>query len=279
MGSAKLRIQLIDLFFKIVLPVLMIGIVTVAAHRWGPAVGGVLGAVPAKGGPILLFLAIEQSPAFAATAAVTALGGAAGCGVFCLVYARVCHRTTWPIAALASYSAFLVIWAAMIPLERWGLLPAFVATAAILVASRQLLPAAAPTPGKRKMSRTDLPSRMIAGAGMVVFVTTVGPIFGATISGMLTTIPTIAAVLAIFTHAQEGPDRTVGVMRGITHGLLGFASFLAVVGVTIESRGIVVGFALALAAVVVVQAVELRSAFALRHAPSADESLLPEAAE
>jgi hypothetical protein len=271
---------MIDLFFKIVLPVLMIGIVTVAAHRWGPAVGGVLGAVPAKGGPILLFLAIEQSPAFAATAAVTALGGAAGCGVFCLVYARICHRTTWPLAALASYGAFLVIWAAMIPLGRWGLLPAFIATAAILIASRQLLPAATPTPGRRRMSRTDLPSRMIAGAGMVVFVTTVGPIFGATISGMLTTVPTIAAVLAVFTHAQEGPDRTVGVMRGLTHGLLGFAAFLAVVGSTVESRGIVVGFALALAAVVAVQAVELRSAFRL-HRPAADpdELLLPEAAE
>jgi hypothetical protein len=271
---------MIDLFFKIVLPVLMIGIVTVAAHRWGPVAGGVLGAVPSKGGPILLFLAIEQSPSFAATAAVTALGGAAGCGIFCLVYARICHRTTWPIAALVSYGAFLVVWAAMIPLERWGLLPAFIATAAILAASRRLLPAAAPTSSRRHMSRTDLPSRMIAGAGMVVFVTAVGPIFGATISGMLTTIPTIAAVLAIFTHAQEGPGRTVGVMRGMTHGLLGFASFLAVVGATIESRGIAVGFALALAAVVVVQAVELRSAFRLqRPAADSEEILLPEAAE
>jgi hypothetical protein len=271
---------MIDLLFKIVLPVLMIGIVTVAAHRWGPAVGGVLGAVPSKGGPILLFLAVEQSPAFAATSAVAALGGAAGCGVFCLVYARICHRTTWRVAALASYGAFLVVWAAMIPLERWGLLPAFAATAAVLVASRMLLPEAAPAPSTRKMSRTDLPSRMIAGAGMVVFVTTVGPVFGATISGMLTTIPTIAAVLAVFTHAQEGPDRTVGVMRGMTHGLLGFAAFLAVVGAAIEPLGIVTGFGLALAAVVLVQAIELRSAFTL-HRPAAapDELLLPEAAE
>lgn len=268
----------VDLFFKIVLPVLMIGIVTVAAHRWGPAVGGVLGAVPSKGGPILLFLALEQSPSFAATSAVVALGGAAGCGVFCLVYARVCHRTTWPVAGLISYGAFLVVWAAMIPLENWGLVPAFVATAAILIASRMLLPEAPPMP-KRAMSRSDLPSRMIAGAGMVVFVTTLGPNFGATISGMLTTIPTVSAVLAIFTHAQEGPDRTVGVMRGMTHGLLGFAAFLAVVGGTIVPLGIVRGFALALAAVVVVQAVELRSAFQLHRPPTLEDELLPEAAE
>jgi hypothetical protein len=67
-----------------------------------------------------------------------------------------------------------------------------------------------------------------------------GAVFGATISGMLTTIPTVAAVMALFTHAQEGPDRTIGVMRGMTHGLLGFASFLTVVAATLVPLGIAV---------------------------------------
>lgn len=269
---------MIDLFFKIVLPVAMIGVITVAAHRWGPAVGGILGAVPSKGGPILLFLALEQSPEFAATSAVTALGGAAGCGVFCLVYARICHRTSWPAAGLVAYGAFLIVWAAMIPLETWGLLPAFVAAALILIGSRLLLPEA-PTMPKRQMSRRDLPTRMVAGAAMVVFVTTAGPYVGATISGMLTTIPTISAVMAIFTHVQEGPDRTVGVMRGMTHGLLGFAAFLAVLGATLVSLGVLAAFALALAAVVVVQLVELRAALQAHRLPTLEEELLPEAAE
>ena len=269
---------MVELFFKIVLPVVMIGIVTVAAHRWGPAVGGVLGAVPSKGGPILLFLALEQSPQFAATSAVTALGGAAGCGVFCLVYARVCHRTSWPLAGLISYGAFLIVWAAMIPMENLGLVPAFVAMVTSLIASRLLLPVAPPMP-KRKMARSDLPVRMGAGAGMVVFVTTAGPTFGATISGMLTTIPTVSAVMAIFTHAQEGPDRTVGIMRGMTHGLLGVGTFLAVVGAAIVPLGVVPAFALALSAVVVVQAVELRSAFRVHRAPALNDELLPEAAD
>lgn len=269
---------MIDLFFKIVLPVLMIGIVTVAAHRWGPAVGGVLGAVPSKGGPILLFLALENGTSFAATSAVTALGGAAGCGVFCLVYARICPRTNWPAAGAISYLAFLAVWAAMIPLETWGLLPAFVASVAILVVSRALLPPAVPMP-KHALSRTDLPARMVAGAGMVVFVTTVGPYFGAAISGMLTTIPTVSAVMAIFTHMQEGPDRTIGIMRGMTHGLLGFAAFLAVVGATLVPFGIVAGFLLALAAVVVVQVAEIRAAFRSRGPGAEFEPLVPEVAE
>jgi hypothetical protein len=122
---------------------------------------------------------------------------------------------------------------------------------------------------------------MIAGAAMVVFVTTIGPYFGATISGMLMTIPTVAAVLALFTHAQEGPDRTIGVMRGMTHGLLGFASFLAVVAATLVPLGILGGFALAGMAVLVVQLVELRSALRACRPPAeaAAELALPEAAE
>jgi hypothetical protein len=43
---------MVDLSFKIVLPILMIGSVTVAAHRLDPAVRAVLCAVPSKVGPI-----------------------------------------------------------------------------------------------------------------------------------------------------------------------------------------------------------------------------------
>ncbi|MGA3029793.1 MAG: hypothetical protein ABSE58_03510 [Candidatus Limnocylindrales bacterium] len=275
---------MIDLFFKIGLPVLMIGIITLVSHRYGPAVGGILGAVPAKGGPILLFLALEQNTSFAATSAAASLGGAGGCGVFCLVYALVCRRVSWPIAGAAAYAAFVVTWAVMLPIAAWGLAPAFAATAGLLLVSRRLLPKAAPMP-RRTTTASDLPTRMIAGAAMVVFVTTAGPYFGATISGMLATIPTIAAVLALFTHAQEGPDRTIGVMRGMTHGLLGFASFLTVVAATLVPLGVVRSFALAAVAVVVVQFVELRSALRAPRPASdiaADVSSaleLPEAAE
>jgi len=271
---------MVDLFFKIGLPVLMIGIVTLASHRYGPAVGGILGAVPAKGGPILLFLALEQNTSFAATSAAASLGGAGGCGVFCLVYALVCRRVAWPVAGAAAYGAFVVTWAMMLPISAWGLAPAFVATVLILLVSRRLLPAA-PVMPRRATARSELPTRMIAGAAMVVFVTTVGPLFGATISGMLTTIPTIAAVLALFTHAQEGPDRTIGVMRGMTHGLLGFAAFLTVLAATLVPLGVVRAFALAACAVVAVQFVELRSALRTRRpaVEAGTEFSIPEAAE
>jgi hypothetical protein len=269
-----------ELLLKITLPVAMIGVVTLVSHRYGPAAAGVLSAVPVKGGPILIFLALEQGPQFAASSASASLGGAGGCGVFCLAYALVCRRVGWPAAAAIAYGAFAVVWAVMLPLSAWGLGAAFVATMGILIASRRLLPQAPVVAKRRATALTDLPARMIAGAGMVVFVTTVGPQFGATISGMLTTIPAVAAVMAIFTHAQEGPDRTVGVMRGLTHGLLGFASFLTVLAAALVPLGIAPAFALGLGVVLVVQLVELRAA--VRGHAALEEEGLPaglEAAE
>jgi hypothetical protein len=152
---------MIDLFFKIGLPVMMIGIVTLASHHYGPAIGGILGAVPAKGGPILLFLALEQNTAFAATSAAASLGGAGGCGVFCLVYARVCRRVSWPIAGAAAYGAFVVTWAAMLVVSSWGLAPAFAVTIGILLVSRRLLPKAIPMP-RRAMAKSELPAQCSA---------------------------------------------------------------------------------------------------------------------
>jgi hypothetical protein len=271
---------MIELLFKIAVPVAMIGFVTLIGHRYGPAAAGVLSAVPVKGGPILIFLALEQGPQFAASSAAASLGGAGGCGIFCLVYALVCRRVGWPVAAAAAYGAFAVVWAVMLPVSAWGLVVAFAATAGILIVSRRLLPKPPVMARRRATALTDLPARMIAGAGMVVFVTTVGPHFGATISGMLTTIPTVAAVMAVFTHAQEGPDRTIGVMRGLTHGLLGFASFLTVLAATLVPLGIGPALALGLSVVLVVQLVELRAAVRSHAAP--DEEILPaglEAAE
>ena len=88
--------------------------------------------------------------------------------------------------------------------------------------------------------------------------------------------------MALFTHAQEGPDRTIGVMRGMTHGLLGFAAFLTVVAATLVPLGVVRAFALAAVAEVAVQFVELRSALRAR-GPAAEEVAsefaLPEAAD
>jgi hypothetical protein len=268
---------MLELALKIVAPVAMIGLATLAGHRWGPPVGGVLAAIPSKGGPILVFLALEQGNTFAATSATASLGGTAGTGFFCLAYAVTCRRMPWPGALLVASAAFAVVWLAMVPVVGLGLGAAYLAALAGLYVSRRLLPAA-PVLGRRTTSTGDLSMRMVSGAVMVVVVTTCAPFFGATISGMLTTVPTIAAILAVFTHAHEGADRTVGLMHGLIRGQVGLGSFLAVVGATILPLGLVPSILLGSAVVVAIQAIEIRAALRVRGTPAPD-GLLAEAAE
>ena len=68
-------------------------------------------------------------------------------------------------------------------------------------------------------------------------------------------------------------------MKYVSGEVRSFAAFLAVVAATLEPLGIVPSFALALAAVVVVQAIELRSAFRLHGPSTLEQELLPEAGE
>jgi hypothetical protein len=269
---------MVELALKILAPVAMIGLATLAGHRWGPAVAGILAAIPSKAGPILVFLAIEQGNSFAATSATASLGGTAGTGFFCLAYALTCHRTGWPLSFLAACAAFSVVWLVMVPVTGLGALAGFVGALISLFVSRRLMPAAPPV-GRRATAASDLPLRMVTGAVMVVFVTTAGPYFGATISGMITTIPTIAAVLAVFTHAQEGPDRTVGLLAGMIRGQVGLGAFLFVFAATILPLGLVWSMALATLAVVAVQAVELRAALRARKPEQSADELVVEAAE
>jgi len=60
---------------KLVLVPLLIAAITAAGERLGPRIAGALTGLPVVAGPIALFIALEQGPAFAARAAVATLAG------------------------------------------------------------------------------------------------------------------------------------------------------------------------------------------------------------
>ena len=76
------------LILKATLTPLLIAVATLAARRWGPAVGGWVAGLPLTSGPVSVFLAVEQAPAFAAHAACGTLLGLIAVAVFCVAYAR-----------------------------------------------------------------------------------------------------------------------------------------------------------------------------------------------
>jgi hypothetical protein len=123
----------------IVVPValLLLGI-TERVH--GPRVAGWLSGFPVIGGPILLFLTLDQGAQFGATAASAALFGMLPWLVFVSVYARCAQSLDWYWSAAFSFLAWtLVAFAAvsLVGLSPWlDILPFAAAFAAIAYYSR-----------------------------------------------------------------------------------------------------------------------------------------------
>ena len=97
------------LVLKVVLTPALIAAASLAARRWGHAVSGWLVGLPLTSGPIAFFLALERGTSFAAAAAIGSLAGAIGEAAFCVAYAGVAARGSWPPALAAGSVAFAVV--------------------------------------------------------------------------------------------------------------------------------------------------------------------------
>ena len=80
------------LAIKLIVTPLIVLAATLAARRWGDAVGGWLVGLPLTSGPVSVFLALERGPAFAAHAADGSLAGVVAQAAFCFGYAALARR-------------------------------------------------------------------------------------------------------------------------------------------------------------------------------------------
>lgn len=231
-------------------PALIAGI-TLAGRRWGAAVAGWLSAFPVVAAPILFFIATEQGPAFAASAAGATLSAVLAILVFALAYAWTAARHGWQLSLLA---AFLAYAGAVTGLNLWS--PSVPATAvavlAALLAAPRLFPAL-PVKAMTVSRSSDLHWRMIAAALLVLSVTHFSTQLGPRLSGLFAMFPVMSSVLAVFSHRQQGAGFAVGLLRGTVLGYYAFAVFCIALSLGLPTLGVVPAFGLALGAAVLVQ--------------------------
>ena len=245
------------LLLKLTLTPLLVGGASLAARRWGPAVGGWLVSLPLTSGPILFFLALENGPAFAADVAVGTLLGLGAIVAYCLGYAAASARGPWVAIAAASVAyAAAGLAASLLAGIPFALLVVLV-VAAIAGALRVI-----PTPGSTRNEAPhpawDLPVRIVVGTGLVLGLTAIAPLLGPIFSGIVATFPVYVSVLAVFAQLRDGPRAATDVLRGLLTGLFGTAAFFVVLHVLLEPYGIAVAFTLAVAVSLAIAAVALR---------------------
>lgn len=229
---------------KLVLTPLLIAVATLAARRWGPTVGGWVAGLPLTSGPVSVFLALEQGPSFAASAAQATLLGLIGVAAFCVGYARTANALNWPgSCALGLASYLMAVWGlstASLKLHASILLVFFVLVAATAMAG---YPTARVI--RTRASLWDLPLRMVAATAMVLVITGGAERLGPTWSGLLSPFPVFAAVMAVFSHVTGGPRSAVRLLQGVVIGSFAFASFFVVVALMIESQSVPTTYSLA----------------------------------
>jgi hypothetical protein len=247
---------------KLVLTPALIAAATLVGRRFGPSISGWLVGLPFTSGPVSFFLALEQGTSFAAAAAAGSIAGVAASAVFAVAYAAMARRSGWPASLAVGSIAFalaVVVLHAM-PLSSdvpVPLLPLYAGGVIAAIAGVRLIAAPGALEEAPEPPRWDLPVRMIVATGLVILITSAAPLLGPQLSGLLTTYPVYAGVLAVFAHAQRGGAAAAQVVRGLCYGIIAFATFFLAIGALVDRTGILPAFVVAAAGAVLVQALTL----------------------
>jgi hypothetical protein len=254
------------LVLKLVLTPVIVGGASLAVRRWGPSVGGWIVSLPLTSGPVLLFLALEQGPRFAADATVGTILGLGGICGYTIGYLAGSRRGPAAAIALASIG-YVLVGVAVQPIVAapFVLLVGLVVVA--IAGVIRLLPMPGGPPGARQHAPWDLPVRVAVGTTLVVGLTTLAPLLGPVASGIVATFPAYVSVLAVFEHLRGGRPAALGVLRGLLVGLFGTVAFHVVIHFLVVPAGPAVAFPLAIAVTGVIGAAALRRVRAGLEAP------------
>jgi hypothetical protein len=104
---------------------------------------------------------------------------------------------------------------------------------------------------------------MTVATTVVLAITTLAPVIGAHLAGLLSPFPVFGVVLAVFTYHTYGPSGATAVLDGLVLGLAAAAVFFLVLALALPSLGLW-SFAIAILAALFTQAVTM---FAIPAAP------------
>jgi hypothetical protein len=241
------------LALKFLLAPSLVALASLAGRRWGLRIGGAIAGFPVVVGPILLFFAMEQGSAFAATAALKSLWGMFPFAVFCLVMSWLSLRLPlWP-SMLSGWAAFLgVSWLGLGHTP--GLLASsLIAAGSIWLGRRFLPPGHGHVAAKAAPARWDIPARMFSTLALVLGLTAAAKALGPEWSGALAPFPVASSVLGAFAFLSDGPRGPGLLYRGTLAGCFAYGTFCGALSWALGSFGLATAFGMAIFAAVLVQ--------------------------
>jgi hypothetical protein len=240
------------LLVKLVAVPILIFIVSVAARRWGPSVGGFIIGLPLTSGPVLVFLALEQGVGFASAAAVGTLLGVVPLASYCTAYSLISFRRGWRLTLAASTAVYFLAAALLSFAEATPLLALAAALAAIALSLKIMRSGSGPLP-TRVPPWWELPARMVAATSLVLLITEGASLLGSRWSGLLAPHPIYATVFAVFMQRYDGAHASAPFLRGVVVAALAAAAFFFTFGSTVVPWGTFVAATVSLGATLAVE--------------------------
>jgi hypothetical protein len=212
------------LLLKLALVATTVLLSSLAARRFGHAVGGTIAGMPMIAGPVIGFVLWQEPPERTREIALATLVCLPAAMVHMASFAWAGTRWPWPAALLAANTAFVAAGLALTRAQLalpWLLALALAApTLAVLSLPRLHLPAVGVA-----IPRIELACRVGAAVLMAWGLVRGAGVLPAAWSGLLLALPIAGNVLPCFTLPRYGPAATVALVAGFARGVYGFVAF------------------------------------------------------
>ncbi|WP_437663665.1 hypothetical protein [Sorangium sp. So ce1182] len=197
---------------------------SLAARRFGHAVGGTIAGLPMIAGTITGFVLLQETPAQVSAIALATLACLPATVAHVICFAWCATRWRWGAALVAANGVFLALGAALLALR---LPPAWAAALALLspVLGSRAMPRLPLSPAEVTIPRVELACRVIAAMVMAWLIMRSASVAPAGVSGLLLAVPITGNVLPCFTLPRHGAAATAALLAGFARGLFGFAAF------------------------------------------------------
>jgi hypothetical protein len=197
---------------------------SLAARRFGHAVGGTLAGLPMIAGPIMGFVLLQADTASVREIALATLVCLPATVAHLVVFAWSARRQPWWVALALANLAFFGL-GALLPMLQLPPALACVVALAVLAIGGRLMPRLPVAPGPVDIPHVELACRVAAAMLVAWLIIRSAGVAPAWISGLLLAVPITGNVLPCFTLPRYGSAATVALLRGFVRGLSGFGAF------------------------------------------------------
>lgn len=199
---------------------------SLAARRFGHAISGLLAGFPIIGGPIVVALMIDLSPAQVADITQATLAACPASIAHIVTFAWLSRWLPWWACLVGGSTAFVVVGG--LTTAAW--MPPLMAGALALAGpwiAWPLMPKVAATSGAVHVPRGEIGFRVAAATALAAAIIIGSERLPAALSGLLLAWPISGSLLPSFTLPVHGHAATVTLLRGFAIGLVGFVVFFA----------------------------------------------------